>query len=167
MAMEGNVFISIGSNLGNSLNNCITAIERIKADMRARLIKQSSFYKTSPVSDITQDDFINCAINILWSSSPLELLSFLSKIETEMGRKRLIPKGPREIDLDIIFFDNLLINTPQLIIPHPEAHRRKFVIIPCIEIEPHIIHPSFNRKLKDFLDDIGDEQRVELIEKHA
>jgi len=165
--MKGNVFISIGSNLGNGLQNCITAIEKIRADLRVQLIKQSSFYKTSPVSVIAQDDFINCAINIKWNSSPFELLSFLSKTEKEMGRKRSIPKGPRKIDLDIIFFDNLIINTPQLIIPHPEAHRRKFVIIPCIEIEPDIVHPSFNKKLKDFLDDMDDEQRVELIEKLA
>ncbi|HOJ43938.1 MAG TPA: 2-amino-4-hydroxy-6-hydroxymethyldihydropteridine diphosphokinase [Syntrophorhabdaceae bacterium] len=167
MTMEGNAFISIGSNLGDSIKNCLTAIEKIKADIRVRLIKQSSFYRTSPVSDIAQDDFINCAIKILWNDSPHELLSFLLKIEKEMGRKRSIPKGPREIDLDIIFFDNLIITTDKLTIPHPFAHRRNFVIIPCIEIESDVTHPIFNKKLKDFLDDIGDEQRVELIKKHG
>lgn len=163
--MEHNVFISIGSNLGDSLYNCKLAIERLKADIRVSAIRHSSFYRTSPVSHVVQDDFINCAVNILWKSSPSELLYLLFEIERQMGRKRLISKGPRTIDLDIIFFNDIIIETPQLIIPHPEAHKRKFVIIPCVELEPHLIHPLFKKRLRDFLDDIEDEQRVELIEK--
>lgn len=150
--------------MGNRIKNCIAAIEKIRADSRVRGLKHSSFYITSPVSYIAQNDFINCVITLLWNDSPEALLSFLLKIENEMGRQRFFPKGPRNIDLDIIFFDDFVIHTPELIIPHPEAHKRKFVIIPTIEIEPDIIHPLFKKRLRDFLDDIGDEQRVELLQ---
>jgi len=152
--------ISIGSNMGDKVNNCISSIKKIKENKRAVVLKQSSLYQTSPVSEIMQDDFINCAISIYWDSTPNELLKMLNSIEKGMGRKRGIPKGPRIIDLDIILFGDMVIDTEQLKIPHPHAHRRKFVIIPCIEIEPEAVHPVFNKKLKDFLCLIGDEQRI-------
>jgi len=152
--------ISIGSNMGDRVNNCILSIKKIKVDKRTVALKQSSLYQTSPVSEIMQDDFINCAISIYWDSTPYELLRMLNSIEEGMGRKRGIPKGPRVIDLDIILFGDMVIDTGQLKVPHPDAHRRKFVIIPCIEIEPEAFHPVFNKKLKDFLCMIGDEQRI-------
>ena len=146
--------------MGDRVNNCILSIKKIKEDKRAVVLKQSSLYQTSPVSEIMQDDFINCAISIYWDSTPYELLRMLNSIEEGMGRKRGIPKGPRVIDLDIILFGDMVIDTGQLKVPHPDAHRRKFVIIPCIEIEPEAFHPVFNKKLKDFLCMIGDEQRI-------
>jgi len=152
--------ISIGSNMGDRVNNCILSIKKIKEDKRTVALKRSSLYQTSPVSEIMQDDFINCAISIYWDSTPYELLRMLNSIEEGMGRKRGIPKGPRVIDLDIILFGDMVIDTGQLKVPHPDAHRRKFVIIPCIEIEPEAFHPVFNKKLKDFLCMIGDEQRI-------
>lgn len=152
--------ISIGSNMGERVNNCILSIKKIKEDKRTVALKRSSLYQTSPVSEIMQDDFINCAISIYWDSTPYELLRMLNSIEEGMGRKRGIPKGPRVIDLDIILFGDMVIDTGQLKVPHPDAHRRKFVIIPCIEIEPEAFHPVFNKKLKDFLCMIGDEQRI-------
>ncbi|MCX8110821.1 MAG: 2-amino-4-hydroxy-6-hydroxymethyldihydropteridine diphosphokinase [Syntrophorhabdaceae bacterium] len=155
--------ISIGSNIGDRINNCISSIKKIKEDKRAVVLKESSMYETSPVDNIAQDDFINCAISIYWDSTPHELLKMLMSIEDKMGRKRDIPKGPRVIDLDIILFGDMVIDTEQLKIPHPYAHRRKFVIIPCIEIEPEIIHPVFNKKLKDFLCHIGDEQKISKL----
>jgi len=154
------VLIGIGSNIGDKINNCIIAIKKIKEDRGMVLLKQSSFYLTSPVSDIMQDDFINCAISINWDSTPTELIRMLNIIEKDMGRKRDIPKGPRIIDLDIIFFGDVVLETDLLKIPHPEAHRRGFVIMPCIEIEPEIIHPVFHKKFKDFLTEIGDGQKI-------
>ncbi len=158
--MNHKVLIGIGSNIGDKINNCIIAIKRIKEDKRVVLLKQSSFYLTSPVSYIMQEDFINCAICIDWDSTPLELIKLLNNIEKDMGRIKEIPKGPRIIDLDIIFFGDLVLDTDLLKIPHPEAHRRKFVIIPCTEIEPEIIHPVFQKKLKCFLSELGEEQKI-------
>jgi len=108
-----------------------------------------------------QNDFINCAVSILWDGSPFELLHLLNSIEREMGRVREVRNGPRIIDMDILLFGELTMETPSLTIPHPELHRRKFAIIPCVEIDPTIIHPVFKKPLKEFLLEIEDGQRIE------
>ncbi len=160
-------FIGIGSNLGNSLENCMSGILQIEKNKEASLISKSSFYVTSPISKIEQNDFVNSVIKIIWTASPFDLLEFLNSVEKKMGRQRSIKKGPRIIDLDILFFGNLVINTPSLKIPHPEIHKRKFAIIPCIEIESEIVHPAYEKKLKDFLENIGDEQKISKINSYT
>jgi 2-amino-4-hydroxy-6-hydroxymethyldihydropteridine diphosphokinase len=162
--VEQKAFIGIGSNIGDCAGNCRASIIKMTEDKRIRFISRSSLYITSPVSTIEQNEFVNCAVCIMWACSPLDLLELLNKIEKKMGRKRDHEKGPRTIDLDILLFGNLSLDTPSLKIPHPELHKRKFAIIPCIEIEPAIIHPVYNRQLKEFLIDIGDEQKIELLE---
>jgi 2-amino-4-hydroxy-6-hydroxymethyldihydropteridine diphosphokinase len=159
--VDQRVFVGIGSNVGNSANNCISSIEKLRDDTRVKLLSKSSLYATSPVSPIRQNDFINCAASILWKEPPFELLELLNSIECEMGRVRGMKDGPRVIDLDILLFGDLVLETPSLTIPHPELHRRKFAIIPCIEIDPTIIHPVFNKPLKEFLAEIEDEQKIE------
>ncbi len=161
--MEQRVFVGIGSNIGNSTENCLSSVERLKEDRRVKLLARSSLYTTSPVSSIRQGDFVNCAVSILWEGSPVELLHILNRIEHEMGRVREVKDGPRVIDLDILLFGALILETPRLTIPHPELHKRKFAIIPCIEIDPNLVHPVFKRPLKDFLAEIGDEQRIEKL----
>lgn len=161
--MDEKVFIGIGSNIGNSSENCTTGIKHIIRDKRTRFLSVSSLYLTSPVSLIAQKDFINCALCIMWSDSPFELLKFLNSIEDMMGRERDVTGGPRIIDLDILLFGGLILDEPLLKIPHPELHKRKFAIIPCIEIDPEIIHPSFNKLLKEFLSYIDDGQKLKLI----
>jgi 2-amino-4-hydroxy-6-hydroxymethyldihydropteridine diphosphokinase len=161
--VDHRIFIGIGSNIGNSQENCLTSIKYISKDDRATCISSSSFYLTSPVSEIKQDDFINCAVSLEWEGTPLELLSLLQRIETTMGRTRATVKGPRIIDLDILLFSDHIINSPYLVTPHPELHRRKFAIIPCLEIEPEIIHPAYNKPLKDFLSGIDDTQKITKI----
>ncbi|MCX8022047.1 MAG: 2-amino-4-hydroxy-6-hydroxymethyldihydropteridine diphosphokinase [Syntrophorhabdaceae bacterium] len=159
--MKGNIaFIGIGSNIGDGVANCLASIEKIKKDKRAEILSCSSLYRTSPVSKIEQEDFINCAIKISWNDTPFSLLSFLNGIEREMGRIRVIKDGPRTIDLDILLFGDAVIHTPSLIIPHPELHRRKFALVPCIEIDPTLVHPVYKRELKTFLDEIGENQRI-------
>ena len=161
--MGQKVFVGIGSNVGNSKNNCISSIARLTKDSRVKFLSESSLYITSPVSSIQQNDFVNCAVSILWEGSPFELLELLNSIEHEMGRKREVEKGPRVIDLDILLFGDLILETPSLRIPHPELHKRKFAIIPCIEIDPAIVHPVYKRPLQDFLAEIGDEQGIEML----
>jgi 2-amino-4-hydroxy-6-hydroxymethyldihydropteridine diphosphokinase len=156
--VDHKAFIGIGSNIGNSRENCLTGIKHISNDNRAGYIASSSLYLTSPVSDIKQDNFINCAVSFEWKGTPLELLNLLQKIEATMGRKRAIKNGPRIIDLDILLFSDIIMDGPQLVIPHTELHRRKFAVIPCLEIEPELIHPVFKKPLKDFLCEIGEEQ---------
>jgi len=123
----------------------------------------SSLYATSPVSGIAQEDFVNCALSIDWDDTAFELLHLLNDIETEMGRERGIKDGPRIIDLDILLFSDAVIDEASLTVPHPELHRRKFAIVPCLEIEGEIIHPSYNKPLKEFLPHIDDNQKIVLL----
>ena len=161
--MDKKVFIGIGSNIGNSSENCIESIKEIIKDSRAKLKSTSSLYHTSPVSDVEQNDFINCAICITWVGTPLDLLGLLHRIEDKMGRTRTIRDGSRTIDLDILLFGDLILDSPSLKIPHPELHKRKFAIVPCLEISPEIIHPSFNKPLNEFLSYIDDGQKIQLM----
>ncbi len=162
--MDSKIFIGVGSNTGNSYKNCMLAIKQISSDTRVSLRSISSFYSTSPVSDIIQDDFINCAVEIDWRGTPLELLHFLNDIESSMGRVRGEKNGPRVIDLDILLYGDSVIEEETLAIPHRELHRRKFAIMPCVEIDPGLVHPSLNKSLGSFLHGIGNDQRVLKLE---
>ncbi len=161
--MNERVFIGIGSNIGNLLLNCRTSIIKILQDKRVNFKAVSSLYLTSPVSDVAQDDFMNCVLSISWDESPEELLALLKSIEDSMGRKRSIIKGPRIIDLDILLFEDIILKTEALTIPHPELHKRKFAIIPCLDIDNSIVHPFYKIPLKEFLLRIGDRQKILLI----
>lgn len=158
--MNKKIFIGIGSNIGNGVKNCMDAIKRISVDKRVDLKIISSFYTTSPVSKIMQDDFINCAVLVSWKGTPMELLEFLLDVEKIMGRVRATKDGPRIIDLDILLFGDTIIDEPFLTIPHRELHKRKFALVPCLEIAPHHIHPLHKRQLNDFLSNIGNDQTV-------
>lgn len=164
--MKDRVFIGIGSNVGDSEGNCIKSIKELRKDGRLAFRGASSLYRTSPVSSIPQDDFVNCAVFVSWAGSPLSLLEFLMGIENRMGRVRDGKKdSPRVIDLDILLFGNLVLQEHSLTIPHAELHKRKFAMVPCLEIDPQIIHPGFRRPLATFLSKIDDQQSVELIRK--
>jgi len=158
------IFIGIGSNMGDGIKNCMTAIKMISSDKLVDLKSISSFYTTSPVSEIKQDDFINCAVLVSWEGTPHELLKFLTGIEKSMGRTRKIKNGPRVIDLDILLFGNRVLNEPSLTIPHKELHKRKFALMPCLEIDPNFILPTHKRPLNNFLPEIGEDQVVTKLE---
>ncbi len=162
--MDEKVFVGIGSNIGDSVKNCMTAIKMISSDKRIDLKSISSFYATSPVSEIKQDDFINCAILVSWEGTPQELLKCLNDIETSMGRIRNVKNGPRIIDLDILIFGDRIINEPSLTIPHKEFHKRKFTLLPCLEIDPHLSIPTFEKPIDDFLSEISDDQVITKLE---
>jgi len=160
------VYVGIGSNMGNKAANCLEGIRQIVNDGRARLIAISSLYVTSPVSTVTQDDFVNCAATIAWRDSPFVLLRRLNEIEAEMGRVRgKIRDGPRVIALDILLFGSSILFDPLLIIPHPQLHRRKFALLPCLEINPDLIHPAFNKPLAALFTEIGAEQQIRLLRR--
>ena len=87
----------------------------------------------------------------------------LNQIEAAMGRVRDVPQGPRVIDLDLLLIDDLIIETSELTVPHPRLHERKFTLVPILEIEPAAVHPRLRRPLKEFLDEIGKEQKIEIV----
>ncbi|HOE18190.1 MAG TPA: 2-amino-4-hydroxy-6-hydroxymethyldihydropteridine diphosphokinase [Syntrophorhabdaceae bacterium] len=161
--MNRKIFIGIGSNIGDKIGNCIDGIRSIAADNRAYVRDASSMYLTSPVSEMVQEDFVNCALSIDWDDTAFGLLDLLNRTEAAMGRQRGIRNGPRVIDLDILLFGDSVIRERRLTVPHPELHKRKFAIVPCVEIDGEIVHPLYKRPLKEFLAHIDDSQKIALL----
>ncbi len=151
-------FIAMGSNLGKRIENCMRAVEAISDFARIKAL--SSIYETEPVDKENQPDFINCVLEIETSIPPFDLLTFLQGIETAIGRERTEGQGPRVIDLDIIFYDDLVIETEDLIIPHPRAHLRRFVLEPLCEIAPDFIHPGLKVSVRELFNNLRDTKRV-------
>ena len=181
-------YIGIGSNLGNPLQNCQNAIENVSYVYGVQLIKVSSFYLTEPV-DINDDKysiesltggddkeeakakesgnqhqnwFINAVAEIKTNLSACDLLRRLQEIETAMGRKRELKGEPRVIDLDLLFYGQDIINECNLIVPHPEINKRRFVLEPLYEIASFYIHPAFGVSIRGLKDRLKDQRIVEL-----
>ncbi len=135
------VYLSIGANLGNKEENLNRAIELLNANTETRVTRQSDFIVTEPFGGVEQDDFLNGALEVKTLLSPQELLSLIGTIESELKRVREIHWGPRTIDLDIIFYDDLVIREENLIIPHIGMAEREFVLKPMEQIAPTKVHP--------------------------
>lgn len=149
--LMSDVFIGLGSNVGNREKNVIDAVELLRKEKGIMVKKVSSLYETEPEGVEDQEWFINAVANIETSIMPLELLRTLKNIESLMGRERTIRWGPRKIDMDILLYGSLVINCPDLTIPHPLMHRRAFVLVPLAEIAPEVIHPVLNESIRDLL----------------
>jgi 2-amino-4-hydroxy-6-hydroxymethyldihydropteridine diphosphokinase len=161
---RGNIaFIGIGSNLGDKVTNCRRAIAQITQHKRIRLLAQSSLYKTEPIGYTQQDWFVNCVIEIQTGLTAFALLHVLGDIEQSMGRKRTFTWGPRIIDLDILFFNDDIINCEELIIPHPELQKRAFVLVPLCEIAGDYIHPLLKKSTSQLLAQLGDGGGIERV----
>jgi len=158
-------YIGFGSNLGNRLNNCKNAIEALAALPFCSLFKASSFYETSPVGLVEQPAFINGVVLLETAEDAHWLFGQMVEIEKTFGRIRALKWGPRSIDLDLLFFDDQIINTPELSVPHPLLHERRFVLEPLNEVAPNFRHPCLGKSVADLLDDLNDgDQRVEVLE---
>jgi 2-amino-4-hydroxy-6-hydroxymethyldihydropteridine diphosphokinase len=142
-------YISIGSNVGDKQVNCRKAIDHLVE--LGRVISVSSLYYTEPVGYKEQEDFINAVAAVETSCSPSELLSRCHSIEDRLGRRRTVRWGPRTIDLDILLYGDLVMNQPDLVIPHPLMTRRKFVLAPLSEINPEVVHPILNKTAEQLL----------------
>ena len=148
-----NVFIAIGTNLGDKEENIRQSIKKMEQN-NIHIIKKSNVYKTMPYGYKNQPVFLNCAVQAETMLSPEELLYTLLSIEKQMGRKRKIHWGPRIIDLDIIFYDNLIINSSNLKIPHPDMQNREFVLKPLCDIAPNFVHPVLHKTMKELLKEL-------------
>ncbi len=170
--MPHRAFIGIGSNLGDRAANYREAIQRIGAIPDTRLIRQSSIYETEPVGDehLLQWPFLNGAIEVETELSAEDLMRRLLAIERAMGRKRVRGRKsgtrrgyrPRIIDLDLLFFDNEIIRTRDLEVPHPRLHERRFVLAPMAELAPALIHPKLNVSISELLAALKSPYRVTL-----
>lgn len=148
------VFIGIGSNEGDKTTNIKSAIEFIRACRDCKVEKVSSFYETLPFGDIKQNNFLNAVIKITTTLNPQELFIELKQFEKKLGRIIREKWGPREIDLDILFFNDLIFSDEIITLPHEGIIYRDFVLVPLIEIEPELIHPAFNKRIGDFISDL-------------
>ena len=139
------VFLGLGSNLGNKEKNIKQAISLIKKE--CKVLKISTLHKTKPVGFLDQDWFLNRVIKIETKFTPLELLAFLKNIEKKLKKVKTFKNGPRIIDLDILFYNNEIINEKDCIIPHPRLHERLFVLKSMAEIEGDFVHPILEKSI--------------------
>ncbi|MCG3116684.1 MAG: 2-amino-4-hydroxy-6-hydroxymethyldihydropteridine diphosphokinase [Candidatus Manganitrophus sp. SA1] len=144
-------FIGIGSNLGDRLASCREAVRRLGSTPGIRIKKISSLYETDPVDYLEQDRFYNAVVAVETSLSPDALLKECQEIERQLGKTILIPKGPRTIDLDLLFYHDQILNAPGLQIPHPAISNRAFVLVPLTEIAPDFIHPALHTSVAETL----------------
>ena len=157
MAEFHTAFICVGSNLGNKLQNCRRGVAELSRSETSRLTDQSPVYQTEPVDYKDQDWFINYVVKIETILEPLFLLDQLTVIEHQAGRTRdAVRFGPRFLDLDIIFYDEMVMNHPRLVIPHPRMHKRRFVLKPVCDIDPNINHPVLDCTVQSLLEDIDE-----------
>ncbi len=159
--MKKTVYLSLGSNLGDRAANLHAAIERLAklGDVRA----VSWFYETEPVELTDQPWFLNCAVELETDKMPKQLLAGVLSLEKSMGRRRLRPKGPRIIDIDILLFGSAVLDQPSLTIPHPAMHQRRFVLEPLREIAPDARHPVLKQTVRELLAALPPGQSVKKL----
>ena len=163
--MSHTAFIALGSNLGDRQGNLREAISRIGAFGEVKRL--SSWFETEPVEMTDQPWFLNAALELQTDLEPLPLLRGLLSVEQAMGRHREVPKGPRNIDLDLLLFDNQVINTSELTLPHPEMHKRRFVLAPLTEIAPAVVHPVLRKPVLTLLEMLTDPAEVRRVPSSA
>ncbi|HWK30719.1 MAG TPA: 2-amino-4-hydroxy-6-hydroxymethyldihydropteridine diphosphokinase [Terriglobales bacterium] len=142
----------MGSNLGDRESSLRHALELLR-ERAGSIVATSSFYETDPVGFIQQPKFINAVARLETTLLPEKLMETLLAIERELGRDRsaTIPKGPRTIDLDLLLYDDRIIDSPALTVPHPAMHERRFVLAPLAEIAPNAVHPVLKRTARELL----------------
>ncbi len=148
------IYISLGSNGGDPVNAILSAIKKIVAENDVWSFEAGSFYKTEPQGKTDQPWFVNTAIAIEVGITPEEALAMAKRIEREQGRVPGERWGAREIDIDIIFYDDIIMNTEKLTIPHKQADKRRFVLQPICDISPDVVHPTLEKSVKELLDSL-------------
>lgn len=145
------VYISLGSNQGDRLNNLNQSIRLLSQIKGVKIIKGTSVYETSAWGKTDQPNYFNSVLSIRTNLDPFVFLNYLQNIENKLGRIRLEKWGPRTIDLDILLFGNKIIRTKELVIPHPYIQERSFILIPLLEIASQIRHPVTGKSFKEIL----------------
>ncbi len=153
------ISLSLGSNLGDRAANLERAIA-VLSGAGVRVLRRSSLYETEPVDFLAQPWFLNCVVEGETSLMPRQLLHALQAIERRFGRKKRIARGPRVIDLDILFYGASAIRTPEVEIPHPRMHKRRFVLAPLAELAPDLRHPVIGATVSELMAAVQDNSAV-------
>lgn len=157
-----NTFLSIGSNMGDRAANLKVAIALIEKNI-GKIAKKSHVYETQPWGEPNQESFFNQVIMINTSLEPRDMLEKISRIEWEMGRERKEKWGPRIIDVDILFYGKRIVRDKGLEIPHPELHKRGFVLVPMMEIAPELEHPVLHKPIDELYMECEDQSDVVML----
>ncbi len=153
-------YIGLGSNLGDRMAMLRMAIQRLET--LGRISSVSSLYETEPVGYLEQPSFLNAVAVLDTALAPADLLGALLGIERDLGRARSFPNAPRTLDLDLLMVDDVILDTPQLILPHPRLHERAFVLVPLAEIASEFVHPRFGKSVQELLHTLPDQGGVEV-----
>ena len=158
------VFLSLGSNLGDRLGYVQQAASILSTTKDIQIVATSSFYETEPWQMDSPNWFVNATVQISTSLSPEELLIVINRIESQLGRERAEKREytDRTIDIDILFYDDKIINTDKLTIPHRFFHRRAFMLVPMLEIAQDYVHPLFRKTISELYDELEDPEQVVL-----
>jgi 2-amino-4-hydroxy-6-hydroxymethyldihydropteridine diphosphokinase len=151
-------YLSLGSNMGDRTAHLRDAITRLES--AGSIVSVSSFYETEPVEVTDQSWFLNCAVGLDTTLTAEQLMARLLQIEQEMGRRRMQKKGPRTIDIDILLFGDLILDSLEVTIPHPAMHERRFVLEPLAEIAPEALHPVLKKTVRELLEELPAGQTV-------
>jgi len=155
------IYLSLGSNLGDRAANLERAIEALPA-IGVRVLRQSSIYETEPVDFLAQPWFLNCVVEAETSLMPRQLLIELQAIERKLGSRKLVPRGPRIIDLDVLLYGSAVIHAAGLEIPHPRLTERRFVLVPLAEVAPALRHPMLGSTAEEMLAATHDQSVVRI-----
>jgi 2-amino-4-hydroxy-6-hydroxymethyldihydropteridine diphosphokinase len=162
MQYMNKVFLLIGGNMGDRLQNLHQAIAHLSATC-GPVIQQSAVYETAAWGKTDQAAFLNQALLLTTSLTPQELITTILSVEEQLGRRRMERNGPRVIDIDIIFYNDLVMHEPHLTIPHPQLQNRRFVLVPLVEIAPEFVHPVFHKTITELLEECKDILGVEKL----
>jgi 2-amino-4-hydroxy-6-hydroxymethyldihydropteridine diphosphokinase len=163
--MRYDIYLSLGSNVGDRAGNLTSAIERL--GKLGDVLAISSFYETEPVEVTDQAWFLNCAVKLETDNTAEQLLVGILELERGMGRRRVQSKGPRNIDIDILLFGDLIVDEKGLTVPHPAMHERRFVLEPLAEIAAEVRHPVLKLSVRELLDGLGAGQVVRKVKNLA
>lgn len=159
MAQGKTIYLSLGSNIGDRAGNLSRAIEAL-GGVRVRVLRQSSLYATEPVDFQPQQWFLNCVVEAETELMPRQLLRAVQEIERGLGRKKLVRRGPRVIDIDVLLFGASRVGTRELEVPHPRMAERRFVLVPLRELAPALRHPTLGHTIAELLAETPDRSRV-------
>lgn len=157
------IYLSLGSNIGDRAGNIARAVAMLR-ERGVRVVRESALYETEPVEMRSQEWFLNCVVAVETDDEPRALMAKLLVIERAMGRERLVPKGPRVIDMDIVLYGDRVVSEAGLEIPHPRMAERRFVLVPLAEIAEGVMHPVQRKTARELSDTTKDRSEVRRAE---